>query len=69
MVVISLPAQRIVIKTIHVGPHKGEVRPAATVGQLVPALDRLNLEVVTIVGIHGDSATLQAARAAAQATK
>jgi hypothetical protein len=29
----------------------------------------LNLDVATIVGIHGDSATLQAARAAAQITK
>jgi hypothetical protein len=45
------------------------VRPAASVREFVPALDKLNLDVVTIVGIHGDSATLQVTRAAAQATK
>ena len=69
MVVIYLPAEKIIIEADHISPRKGEVRPAATVGEFVPALDRLNLDVVTIVGIHGDSATLQAARAAAQATK
>jgi glyoxylase-like metal-dependent hydrolase (beta-lactamase superfamily II) len=69
MVVIYLPAEKIIIEADHISPRKGEVRPAATVREFVPALDRLNLDVVTIVGIHGDSATLQAARAAAQATK
>ena len=69
MVVIYLPAEKIIIEADHVSPRKGEVRPAATVREFVPALDRLNLDVVTIVGIHGDSATIQAARAAAQATK
>jgi hypothetical protein len=31
--------------------------------------DKLNLDVGIIVGIHGDSATMQAARAAAQSGK
>lgn len=69
MVVIYLPAEKIIIEADHISPRKGEVRPAASVKEFVPALDKLNLDVVTIVGIHGDSATLQAARAAAQATK
>jgi hypothetical protein len=39
------------------------------VKEFVTALDKLNLDVRTIVGVHGDSATLQAARKAAQAVK
>ena len=69
LVVIYLPAEKIIIEADHISPRKGEVRPAAAVREFVPALDKLNLDVVTIVGIHGDSATLQAARAAAQAAK
>jgi glyoxylase-like metal-dependent hydrolase (beta-lactamase superfamily II) len=69
LVVVYLPAEKIIIEADHISPRKGEVRPAATVREFVPALDMLNLDVVTIVGIHGDSATLQAARAAAQASK
>jgi hypothetical protein len=33
---------------------------------LVMALDKLKLDVATIVGIHGDQASLEAARAAAK---
>ena len=69
MVVVYLPAEKIIIEADHISPRKGEVRPAPVVREFVPALDKLNLDVVTIVGIHGDSATMQAARAAAQATK
>jgi hypothetical protein len=58
-----------IIEADHISPRKGAVRPAASVREFVPALDKLNLDVVTIVGIHGDSATLQVTRAAAQATK
>jgi hypothetical protein len=32
-------------------------------------LDRLTLDVATVVGIHGDSASMQATRAAAQGEK
>ena len=67
--VIYLPAEKIIIEADHISPRKGEVRPATAVREFVPALDKLNLDVVTIVGIHGDSATMQAARAAAQAAK
>jgi glyoxylase-like metal-dependent hydrolase (beta-lactamase superfamily II) len=69
LVVIYLPAEKMIIEADHISPRKGAVRPAASVREFVPALDKLNLDVVTIVGIHGDSATLQVTRAAAQATK
>jgi glyoxylase-like metal-dependent hydrolase (beta-lactamase superfamily II) len=68
-VVIYLPAEKIVIEADHISPRNGQVRPAPAVKEFMPALDKLNLDVATIVGIHGDSATLQAARAAAQAAK
>jgi glyoxylase-like metal-dependent hydrolase (beta-lactamase superfamily II) len=69
LVVIYLPAQKLVIEADHISPRNGEVRPTPAVKEFVTALDKLNLDVATIVGIHGDSATLQAARAAAQGTK
>ena len=66
-VVIYLPAEKILIEADHISPRNGQVRPVPAVKEFIPALDKLNLDVATIVGIHGDSATLQAARAAAQA--
>ena len=69
LVVVYLPAEKILIEADHISPRNGQVRPAPAVKEFVPALDKLNLDVATIVGIHGDSATLQAARAAAQAAK
>jgi hypothetical protein len=45
------------------------VRPVPLVQEFVAGLDRLNLDVATIVGIHGDSTSMQAARAAAQGAK
>jgi hypothetical protein len=54
------------IEADHISPRDGQVRSAPVVKEFVAALDKLNLDVVTIVGIHGDSATLQAARSAAQ---
>ncbi|MSP41423.1 MAG: MBL fold metallo-hydrolase [Deltaproteobacteria bacterium] len=68
-VVIYLPAEKLLIEADHISPRNGEVCPAPAVKEFIPALDKLNLDVATIVGIHGDSATLQAARAAAQAAK
>jgi glyoxylase-like metal-dependent hydrolase (beta-lactamase superfamily II) len=40
MVVIYLPAEKIIIEADHISPRKGEVRAAAAVGEFVPALDR-----------------------------
>ena len=69
LVVIYLPADKIIIEADHISPRNGQVRPAPVVKEFVSALDKLNLGIATIVGIHGDSATLQAARSAAQAAK
>ncbi len=49
--------------------HAEDLVAAPAVKEFVNAVDKLNLDIATIVGIHGDSATLQAARAAAQSTK
>jgi glyoxylase-like metal-dependent hydrolase (beta-lactamase superfamily II) len=69
LVVVYLPAEKVVIEADHISPRNGQVRPAPAVKEFVNAVDKLNLDIATIVGIHGDSATLQAARAAAQSTK
>jgi glyoxylase-like metal-dependent hydrolase (beta-lactamase superfamily II) len=69
LVVIYLPAENLLIEADHISPRNGDVRPAPAVKEFVTALDKLKLDVRTIVGVHGDSATLQAARKAAQAVK
>jgi glyoxylase-like metal-dependent hydrolase (beta-lactamase superfamily II) len=68
-VVIYLPGEKMVIEADHVSPRGGQVRPVPLVQEFVAGLDRLNLDVATIVGIHGDSTSMQAARAAAQGAK
>jgi glyoxylase-like metal-dependent hydrolase (beta-lactamase superfamily II) len=65
-VVVYLPAENILIEADHISPRNGQVRAGPAVKEFVTALDKLNLDVATIVGIHGDSATLQAARVAAK---
>jgi glyoxylase-like metal-dependent hydrolase (beta-lactamase superfamily II) len=67
MVVVYLPAEKMVIEADHISPRGGQVRPAPLVKEFIASLDKLDLDVATIVGIHGDSASVQAARAAAQA--
>jgi glyoxylase-like metal-dependent hydrolase (beta-lactamase superfamily II) len=69
LVVVYLPAEKMVIEADHISPRNGQVRPAPLVREFVNGLDRLGLEVDTIVGIHGDSAPMRAARAAAQVVK
>lgn len=69
LVVIYLPAEKLLIEADHISPRNGQVRLAPAVKEFMAGLDQLNLDVATIVGIHGDSATLQAARAAAHSTK
>jgi glyoxylase-like metal-dependent hydrolase (beta-lactamase superfamily II) len=66
LVVVYLPAEKIIIEADHVNPQKGQVGPAPRVTELVNAMDKLNLDVTTVVGIHGDSAPIQAVRAAAK---
>ena len=66
LVVVYLPAERMLIEADHITPRNGQVRAAPLVKEFVNSLDKLNLDVTTIVGIHGDSATLQAASTAAK---
>jgi len=66
LVVVYLPSEKMVIEADHISPRNGQVRPAPAVKEFMAGLDRLNLDVATVVGIHGDSAPIQAARAAAQ---
>jgi glyoxylase-like metal-dependent hydrolase (beta-lactamase superfamily II) len=66
LVVVYLPAEKILIEADHISPRNGQVRGVPAVKEFIAALDKLNLDVSTIVGIHGDSASMQAARAAAQ---
>jgi glyoxylase-like metal-dependent hydrolase (beta-lactamase superfamily II) len=66
IVVVYLPTDKIVIEADHISPRGGQVRPAPLVKEFVAGLDKLGIDVATIVGIHGDSAPIQAARTAAQ---
>jgi glyoxylase-like metal-dependent hydrolase (beta-lactamase superfamily II) len=66
LVVVYLPESKLLIEADHISPRNGQVRPAPAVKEFVNALDKLNLDVATIVGIHGDSAPIQAVRAAAK---
>ncbi len=66
LVVVYLPTDKIVIEADHISPRNGQVRAAPLVKEFVAGLDQIELDVATIVGIHGDSARPQAARAAAQ---
>ncbi len=69
LVVVYLPAEKMVIEADHISPRDGQVRPGPLVKEYISSLDKLDLDVATIVGIHGDSASLPAARAAAQGDK
>ena len=64
--VIYLPRAKILIEADHVSPRGGQVRTAPAVGEFVQAVDKLNLDIQTVAGIHGDSAAMEAVRAAAK---
>jgi glyoxylase-like metal-dependent hydrolase (beta-lactamase superfamily II) len=66
LVVIYFPQEKLLIEADHISPRNGQVRPSPRVKEFIQALDKLNLDVATIVGIHGDQASLEAARAAAK---
>ncbi len=65
IVVVYLPADKMLIEADHISPRGGQVRPAPLVKEFVAGLDKLGIDVATIVGIHGDSVSMQATRAAA----
>ena len=60
------PRNDLLIEADHISPRDGEVRPGPRVNEFVQELDKLNLDVATIVGIHGDQASLEATRTAAK---
>ena len=66
LVVVYLPKERLLIEADHISPRDGQVRPGPRVKEFVQELDKLKLDVATIVGIHGDQASLEATRAAAK---
>ena len=66
LVVVYLPKERLLIEADHISPRNGQVRPGPRVKEFVQALDKLKLDVATIVGIHGDQASLDVTRAAAK---
>jgi glyoxylase-like metal-dependent hydrolase (beta-lactamase superfamily II) len=66
LVVVYLPKERLLIEADHINPRDGQVRPGPRVKEFVQELDKLKLDVGTIVGIHGDQASLEATRAAAK---
>jgi glyoxylase-like metal-dependent hydrolase (beta-lactamase superfamily II) len=66
LVVVYLSKEKLLIEADHISPRKGEVRPGPRVTEFVRELDKLKLDVATIVGIHGDQASLEATRAAAK---
>jgi glyoxylase-like metal-dependent hydrolase (beta-lactamase superfamily II) len=64
LVVVYLPKERLLVEADHISPRDGQVRSGPRVDEFVPAVDKLRLDIATIVGIHGDQATLAAAKAA-----
>lgn len=65
LVVVYLPGEKLLIEADHISPRGGQVRAAPIVTEFVAGVDKLGIDVATIVGIHGDSASMQATRAAA----
>jgi glyoxylase-like metal-dependent hydrolase (beta-lactamase superfamily II) len=66
LVVVYLPKERLLIEADHISPRDGQVRPGPRVTEFIQELDKLKLDIRTIVGIHGDQASLEAARAGAK---
>jgi glyoxylase-like metal-dependent hydrolase (beta-lactamase superfamily II) len=66
LVVVYLPKEKMLIEADHISPRNGEVRPGPRVKEFAQQLEKLNLNVATIVGIHGDQASLEATRLAAK---
>jgi glyoxylase-like metal-dependent hydrolase (beta-lactamase superfamily II) len=65
--VVYLPREKIVIEADHVSPRKNQIRPGPRVDEFFQEIEKLKLDITTIAGIHGDTADMQALRAAAKA--
>jgi len=62
--VVYLPREKILVEADHVSPRKNQIRPGPLPNELLKGIDQLKLDVTTIAGIHGDTADIQALRAA-----
>ncbi len=67
--VVYLPREKIVVEADHVSPRNNKVIPSARVREFLQGIEMLNLDVTTIVGIHGNTADIQALRTAAKGGK
>jgi len=64
--VVYLPREKILIEADLASPRKNKISPGAGRNELLAGIEKLKLDVETIVGIHGDTADMQALRAAAK---
>lgn len=67
--IIYLPQDKFVIEADHVSPRAGgSVRPGELPRQLLEGIEELQLDVQTIIGIHGDVGSYEDLREAVQGT-
>jgi glyoxylase-like metal-dependent hydrolase (beta-lactamase superfamily II) len=64
--VVYLPREKILIEADHANPRKNQIRPGPLAAELLAGIEKLRLDVATIAGIHGDTADMDALRAAAK---
>ena len=58
--IVYLPRERLLIEADHVSPREGgSIRPGELPRQLLEGIEELQLNVQTIVGIHGDTGTYE----------
>jgi glyoxylase-like metal-dependent hydrolase (beta-lactamase superfamily II) len=67
--VVYLPREKILIEADHASPRKNSIRPAPLAAELLAGIEKLRLDVATIAGIHGDTADMDALRAAAKSAE
>lgn len=68
--IIYLPREKLLIEADHVSPRQGgQIRPGDLPRQLLEGIERLQLDVEHIVGIHGDVGMLQDLRNAVRGRK
>jgi glyoxylase-like metal-dependent hydrolase (beta-lactamase superfamily II) len=64
--VVYLSREKILIEADHASPRKNQIRPGPLAIELLEGIEKLRLDVATIAGIHGDTADMDALRAAAK---
>ena len=64
--IIYLPREKLLVEADHVSPRPEGIRPGELPSQILEAIAQLNLDVETIVGIHGEVGSIEELRAALQ---